>query len=304
MSGAITCPQIDLDNLDTDGMPLAPPEVLTSPDGAWCVFKCAMDQATSFHVPTETEKSGIIAILTAFYQAKLNGGPSIATTSVILANAKLLGLQVCRAKYTYENAPASVLLFYTAPNIKDYSGPFMMLKETKSSNFVIYGPHDDSDGTYATTKLAMMNSYALACFSDGHKRGQVSNGNIDLYRESDWVHAKSVNLNLGDVAINKFAQLYPNQVAILFNGIADPTKSMLNSRNADMEGVFKQALINNTRLAQADFTGYTPWFTIDDIIKSNYYIKCEIPSVIYENNPKIVTDIVLGMEANSWCWSA
>jgi len=300
MSGS--CPQINPNLLDTDGMPLAPPEVLTSPDGAWCVFKCAMDQATSFHTPLGTESAQIIAILEAFDQAKFSTGPRTSTTSVILSNAKLLGLQVCRVKYTFNNEPASVLLFYTVAGVKNYSGPFMMLKETKSSNFVIYGPHDDSDGTYATTKLAMMNSYALACFSDGHKRGQVSNGNIDLYRESDWVHAKSVELNLGDVAINKFAELYPKQVSILFNGIADPTKCMLNSRDADMESVFKQAMMKNTRITQADFTGYTPWFTIDDIIKSNYYIKCEIPSVIYENNPKIVTDIALAMEANTWCW--
>lgn len=177
-----------------------------------------------------------------------------------------------------------------------------MLRETKSSNFVIYSPHDDGDGTFAATKLGMINSYAVACFSNGHKRGQVSGGNKDLYRESDWVHAKSVNLNLGDVAIQKFSQLYPHQVAIQFHGIANPKKCMFHARNTQMGNIFKNTLMQNTRLTADDFTGYPVWFTIDDIIKSNYYIKCEIPAVIYEKNPSIVSKIVGAMEAQQWCW--
>jgi len=305
------CPQVNMNILDPDGMPLAPPEVLTSPQSAWCVFSCAMSQATSFHVPTVQEKNLIVNILQTFATSKANGGPTVETTKQIMDDAKALNLIVCRVKSsktikntdgTTSTVPDNILLFYTLPGVKNYSGPFMMLRETKSSKFVIYGPHDDSDGTFATTKVGMMNSYAIACFSNGHKRGSVSGGDLNLYRESDWVHCKGVNDNLGTVAIAHFASIYPGQVSILFNGIADPTKCMVHSRNTNMQNVFEKAVMANSRITASDFTGYTPTFTIDFIVNTNFYIKCEIPSVIYENNYPIVGDIIIAMEQQSWCW--
>ena len=307
----MSCPQINPAVVDFDGVPLAPPEVLTSQQGAFCVFSCAMYQAKSFNRPTPTEISNIVSLFQTFQQSRINGGPNIETSQKIMTLASDLQLQVCRVKNTKTvtnsdgsvvSEPDSVLLFYTKPNVTDYSGPFMMLRETKASKFVIYSPHDDSDGTYATTKLAMINSYALALFSNGHERGKVSGGNINLYRESDWVHCVSAGMNLGSIAVEHFANLFPGQVSILFNGIADPTKCMLHGRNNNMDTVFKDAIMANSRITETDFTGYTPTFTIDTLVNTNYYIKCEIPSVIYENNSKIVTDIVLAMEKNSWCW--
>ena len=291
--------------IDTDGMPLAPPEVLTAHEGAFVLFGPAMNQATSFHVPTSDEKTQMIAMLDAWAQSKTNGGPNAATTQIILANAKLLGLVACRVKYTTpDNLPASVLLFYTQPGKKDYSGPFMMLRETRASKFVIYGPHDDSDGTFAATKLGMINSYALACFSNGHKRGSVSGGDHAFSRMSDWCHAPSVDHNLGDVAIQHFSkQLFPGTVAIQFHGIADPHKCMFHSRNDAMGAIFKNTLIKNTRLVDADFVGYGVYFIVDLLVNTDYYIKCEIPAVIYEHNPAVVKDIAVAMELQPWCWA-
>jgi len=312
MDPASTTPTPTPNSVDSDGMPIAPAEVLTSRQGAYCVMGNAMGQATSFHVPTAQETTLMINILEAFYTSKLNGS-TIATTQQIMTNASALNLIVCRVKGTKtvtgpngstSTEPDNVLLFYTRPGITNYSGPFMMLRETKSSKFVIYGPHDDSDGTYAVTKVAMINSYALACFSNGHKRGSVSGGNITLYRESDWVHAANVSLNLGSIAIAHFATLFPGQVSILFNGIADPTKCMLRSRSDKMAQVFKTAVMDNSRITATDFTGYTPWFTIDSIVNTTNYIACEIPSVIYENNYNIITAIVKAMEQQTWCWSS
>ena len=303
-------PQINPVIVDFDGMPIAPAEVLTSRQSAWSVFSTAIGQAISFHIPTTTEKNLIVDLLQTFQQIKISG-PTVETTKQIMADAKALNLYVCRVKSTktvnqtdgtVSTVPDNVLLLYTLPGVNDYSGPFMMLRETKSSRFVIYSPHDDSDGTFATTKVGMMNSYAIACFSDGHNRGKVSGGDLNLYRESDWVHCNSVNDNLGAVAVARFADLYPGQVSILFNGIANPLKCMEKSRNAQMEEVFKTTIIANTKLTAADFTGYSPTFTIDFIVNTNYYTKCEIPTETYENNYPIVGDIIIAMEKNSWCW--
>jgi len=300
------CPQINPAITDTDGIPIAPPEVLTAKQGAFVVMSCPMYQATSFHVPTDQEKLTMVNLLQTFQQSKTNGGPTIDTSKQIMADAAALNLQVCRIKNTKMvngvAVPDNILLFYTITGIHNYSGPFMMLRETKSSKFVIYNPHMDTDQTYASPNLAMVNSYALATFCNGHSRARVSNGNIDLYRESDFVHCKSSNDNLGTVAIVHFSLLFPNQVGILFNGITNPNKCMLHSRTADMEQVFKQAVIANTHITAAEFTGYTPTFTIDTLLNTNYYIKCEIPVVIYSSNPSIVSDIAIAMEKESWCW--
>ena len=305
------CPQVDPTNVDPDGMPLAPSEVLTSPQSAWSVFSCAEDQATSFHVPTAVERQAMTNLLQGFYTSKQNGVPSVATTKQIMDNCKILNLQVCRVKNTKTvvvnqvstAVPDNVLLFYTIPGVKDYSGPFMMLRETKSSRFVIYTPHNDSDGTFAAGPVGMMKSYAVACFLNGHKRGNVSGGNINLYRESDWAHASGEGQNLGDVAIANFANQYPGQVSILFNGDV-AIKSMVHSRNPDMLEVFQTALMANSRITANDFTGYSPTFTTDNLVNTNYYIKCEIPTIIYENNYSIIADIVIAMEQNLWCWPA
>lgn len=297
----LSCPQIDPKNIDNDGMPLAPSEVAASPVGAWSVFRCAIEQAKTYHVPTQDEITHMHTLLDAFNQSKLNGITKD-TTKIILDNADALSLQVCRLKTMRGNNVDSILLFYTKPGITDYSGPFMMLRETKSSLAVILSPHDGSDGTFAATKLGMQNTYALACFSDGHHRTTVSHGDINLKRESDWCHCKSVDLNLGDVAIAKLADLYPHQVALMLHGSADPHVCLVHCRDDNMKAVFEKALADNTRLNANDFKGFPVWFTTDEIIKSQYYLKCEIPAAIYMNNYSVVTDIVKAMEQNSWCW--
>ena len=303
----MSCPQINPDLTDFDGIPLAPPEILTAQQGCWCVMSCAIRQATSFHVPTDAEKSSMENLLQTFATAKTSGGPSIESSKQIMTLAKALNLQVCRIKNTKVvngvSVPDNILFFYVIPGIKDYSGPFFMLRETKSSKFVIVSSHNDSDGTFAASNLGMIHSYAAAAFFDGHDRGAVSGGNIDIYRESDFVHCKSSNENLGSVAIVHYALINSNFVWILFNGIADPTKCMLRSRSDAMELVFKDAMMANSRITASDFTGYTPTFTIDTLLNTNFYIPCEIPSVIYEKNFAIITDIALAMEKEAWCWS-
>jgi len=206
---------------DTDGMPLAPASVLTTRDGAYTLFGPAMDQATSWHTPTPTEKHLTTQLLTNFHLSTLNGISST-TTGLIMQAADGLGLQVCRVKTTKTvgktTVPDSYLLVYTKPGVKDYSGAFFMLRETKHSRFVIYSPHDDSDGTAIVTKLGLSNSYALATISSGHRRGKIGGG-FSEYRASDFAH--SVN-NLGCFAVEQFATLFPGSACFTVEALVCP----------------------------------------------------------------------------------
>lgn len=285
--------------IDTDGMPISPKIALTSHNGAYSIFRTALDQAIFWHPPTQQEKQSMLQLLTNFHLSTINGISKITTRNIIQA-ADELGLQVNRVK-TFKTVnsvkvPDSYLLVYTKPGVKDYSGPFLMLRETKRSKVVIISPHDDSDGTAINTKLGMSESYALACISNGHKRGKI--GEED-YRDSDFVHSKN---NLGTYTVEQFCNLFPGTVCMQIHGIAHPTKCMFRSRHLEMGNIFREILIKNTRLKQEDFVDFPVSFTIDNLIKSNHYIKCEIPAVIHKRNKAIIKLISLEFEKNNWTW--
>jgi hypothetical protein len=286
--------------VDTDGMPLAPDTVLTSPQGAYIVFGPALNQANSWHPPTQQEKDLTSQLLTNWQISTVNG-PSVTTTQKIMQAADGLGLHVCRAK-TFKTVngvqvPDSYLLVYTKPGVKNYSGAFFMLRETKHSKVFIIGPHDDSDETFADTKIGMAQSYALACISNGHKRGQVGLG--ANYRESDFVHSTD---NLGTFALQQICKMFPSSVCLHIHGMSDPTKCLYRCRSDPMEKVFKKTIADNTKLGPTDFAPLNAYFTVDQMVNTNYYVKTEIPVVIHKNNPAIVKDIALAMEQNTWSW--
>jgi hypothetical protein len=290
-----------MSNTDIDGMPLAPNIVLTSPQGAYSVFGPAIEQATSWHPPTQQEKQMTLQLLTNFQLSTING-ISKDTTQKIMEAADSLGLQVCRAKTTKivnsVQVPDSYLLAYTKPGIHNYSGAFFMLRETKHSKVLIISPHDDSDGTYADTKLGMSGSYALACISNGHNRGKATSTDAE-YKASDFVHS---NNNLGTYAVEQFCKLFPSTVCMHIHGMTNPQKCMFHSRDSVMGSIFQTTLINNTRLTAPEFTGLAVTFSIDNIVNTNRYIKTEMPAVIHENNKSIIKIISIEMEKNLWAW--
>lgn len=285
---------------DTDGMPLASDLVLTSPQGAYIVFGPALNQAKSWHVPTEEEKQFTKQLLTNWKISTING-PSKETTQKIMQAADNLGLQVRRVKSTKivngTKIPDTFLIVYTKPGIKNYSGAFFMLRETKHSNVFIIGPHDDKDGTFADTKIGMSDSYALACISNGHKRKMAG----DQFVASDFVHSTD---NLGTYALELICTLFPGLVCLHIHGMANDQKCLVRCRNPAMEKIFKKVIADNTKLNQDDFDSFNAYFTIDSLVNTNYYLKTEIPAVIHKKNKTIIAKIVKGMEENKWCWAS
>ncbi len=285
--------------IDIDGMPLAPDSVLTSPYGAYAVFGPAMTQATSWHEPTPQEKEATLELLTNWKQSTITG-PSKDTTEKIIQAANSLDLKVCRVKSSKKvdgiDVLDSYLLVYTKPGIRNYSGAFFMLRETKHSKVIIIGPHDDSDGTFADTKIGMAGSYALACISNGHKRRSIQS---EDYRNSDFCH--SIN-NLGTYALEMVCKMFPNSVCIHIHGMSDNTKCLLRCRNDDMKNVFKKTIADNTILDPDDFYPFNAYFTIDELVNTKFYLKTEIPTGIHMNNKIIIRKIVLDLEKNTWAW--
>jgi hypothetical protein len=284
--------------LDFDGMPLAPEIVLTSKQGAYSVFSSAISQADSWHPPTDKEKQLTVQLLSNFKLSK-EKGISKETTQNIMDAANGLGLKVCRVK-TFKmvdkvKVPDSYLLIYTKPGVKNYSGAFFMLRETKHSNVLIISPHDDSDGTYADTKIGMSESYALATISNGHKRKSIKN--VKDSRKTDFVHSTD---NLGTFAISQFCRLFPGLACLHIHGMVSKTKCMYSSRNKEMGRVFERALKKNSKISE--FTSLPVSFTIDDKVNTNRYIKTEMPASVHQNNKAIIKNVVIEMEKNSWCW--
>jgi hypothetical protein len=285
-----------LTTVDVDGMPLAPDSVRTNPDGAWAVFGPATNQATSWHAPTAVEKQLTLKLLTNFRLSTLNG-ISKETTQQIMQAADGLKCIVCRVK---NGDSDSYLLVYAKPGVRTYSGAFMMLRETKHSNIIILSPHDDSDGTYADTKIGMAQSCALACISNGHKRGRATTSFAE-YRASDFVHGTN---NLGTYAVEQLCKMFPASLVLHIHGMSNSAQCMVNCRDHEVEKVFKTVLEANTKLTNpASFVGLGVYFSVDKLVNTSKYLKTEMPASIHSANKSIIKLIALEMEKNAWAWA-
>jgi hypothetical protein len=281
--------------MDTDGMPLASESVRLSPDS---VLKPAMERATSWHPPTKDECLAMQHILVNYYTSLING-PSTETSAGIILGAKFLGLVVSRVKtfkvVGVQKVPESYLIFYTNASTKNYSGAFMMLRETQHSKVIIISPHDDSDNTRVVTKTAFTESYALAMFSNGHKRGSVKLP----ARATDFCH-NTIDNNLATYTIALFCKLFKDHVCLHFHGFVENRKCMVNARHKGLGDTFKASAAKYTRLSPTDFVALPVYFTIDKLVNTSFYLKTEMPVAIYANNKVILRNVVLDMEKNAW----
>lgn len=280
------CEQINPENKDVDGMPFCPESV--SSTNAWAVYRCAISQADSFHPPTKAEVSSMTSLLKSYEESVVQGTSSRLTEN-ILSSADQLNLQVCRVK-----SDNPYLLLYTKPGVKDYSGPFLMLRQGKSSKVIIVSPHDDSDSTFQDTKIALANSHALAVISNGHRRGAVGK------RRGDFVHEVD---NLGTVTVRKMANLFSGYVWLHIHGMADNKHILLNARSEILRKTFVDFFMENTVLkAPSDYKRLNADFTIDHIVNTDYYLKTEIPVKIHRSRPVLLSQLVVEIEKNPWAW--
>lgn len=289
-----SCPQIDPNHKDMDGMPLCPDEVLTSHQSAWVVYNCAIRQGKTFHAPTDVERSTMGDLL-ATYKKVTTEGISAPTTATLLSDASALNLQVCRVIQQKDGAQDSALLFYAKRGATNYSGPFMMLRETKHSKVIIVGPHDDSDGTFADTKIALLGSSAIATISNGHMRGNTPNAPGG--KNGDFVHEPE-GQNLGTFVVDRLTSLFAQSVVLHIHGMADDKKVLVRCRNTPLQNAFQKAVSAHTIITE--FSPLNADFTIDPLVHTDLYLKTEMPAKIHENNMQALKNIVLDIESYAW----
>jgi len=280
--------------LDSDGMPFCPDEVKNN--SAAAVFTCAREQTTVWHAPTAREKTNLAGIISAF-KISVDEGISVSTTADILANADALNLQACRVKndrtYLGQTEHDSYLLLYTKPGVKTYSGPFLLLREVNPSKLIFISPHDGSDGTHASTKLALQNSHALAVVSNGHLKSMY-----DFVDHSD---------SMGAAAVRQLNLRFPKSVWLHIHGMASSGHVLYRSRDTlgrTFANAFEKGIVDCTGIPKGAFGSFNASYVTDAIIESPYSLKTEIPSGIHTNNPSSMGCLARSIENNAWAWPA
>lgn len=194
------CPKIDKTKTFADGIPYCPDITRTN---AWGVTSCSFNAATKWRAFNKTEEQQMTNLVQALKDE---------SAVDILRISDNLRMQVCRSK----DGDDSFLLAYSKPNIKDFSGPFIMYREGgKTSGIVIESPHERTDNTHMSVKHAFVKSNALALISNGHHKGITKRANAND-RSSDWAHARK---DLGWVTLVAFKNKFPESVHVHLHGM-------------------------------------------------------------------------------------
>lgn len=274
------CPQLDPGKKDSDEVMLCPIEVKSSMS-AWAVFRCAADQATSFHRPTPEEMEAMDALLNAWSEGD---------SAVLLESADSLGLQVCRT-------PDSILLLYAKPGVKDYSGPFMMLREKDYSKVLLISGHDDSDATFSDTKAALQSSKAMAVISNGHRRSNVRRGS-NPGTNDDFLFSDGPEENLGTYAIRKICDLKKSSVVLVVDGSSEKDAILTTSDQRDLAKAFKNAVYKYSTIRK--FGVRNQKLAIDSLVNTDYYMKLALPFTMHYDQPTVIANIVKDLETYDW----
>ena len=285
------CPQIDPANKDLDGVPFCPCAVKDD-ESVWSLFRCAIQQATSFHAPKETEKASMSAMLESWQNHR---------SADLLKAADELNLQVCRVSQLNNAQPDTFLVIYVKPGVTDYSGTFFMLRETRHSKVLVIGPHDDSDSTWIDSKLATSATLAMGTISNGHMRGKVrKEGDPKGY--ADFVHTPGGSkADLGTFAVEKICAMNKASVVFHVHGMHDQTKVLYRAReNTVLAKAYEATIIANTYVRE--FASLNAYFTIDPIVNTIWYVKTEIPSGIHRQDRTALARMVIDFEKNTWAW--
>lgn len=280
----VPCPQIDKTKLDTDGMPFCPAVVTET--SAFGVFRCAFNQARTWHEATQEEKTAQATLLGSFIDARAKGNTKAGTAEFLQA-ADDLGLQACRVK----DKDDSYRLVYTKPGVKDYNGTFFMLRETKASKVILMVPHDGSDGTHTDTKLAFQRSKAVVLYSNGYPKS------IDLGK-SDFIDHTNT---MGAVATRQLDDLLPKSVWLMIHGQANSKSVLYRSRSKVLGRAFTKGVLENTNI-KIIHDNFNAGYAVDKLINSTFYLKTEIPARIHQGNLGAMAKIVIEIEKNAWAW--
>lgn len=266
--------------MQSDGIP-----IITEVDNIYGQYiQPAFNQSKTWHPPTRIERTNLSNIFNSFYNKD---------TKTMAEYADKLNLSIYRCIKQYPNKTDSYLILFTKKGINNYSGPFIMLRETtdtnKPSKVIMIIPHNGSDGTNQDSVLGFQNSNALACISNGCKHG--------LTHQSDFVDHTNT---LGSISLRILNQLYPNSVFFHVHGSRSDKICLYRCRNPAMSKSFEKAIKDFTKINT--FKPFNAGYSIDNICKSNYYLKTEIPAKIHMNNDMILANIIKTFESNNWAW--
>jgi hypothetical protein len=280
MAAPKPCPRVDPAVMDESGNPMCPSEVVTNT--AYSVFRCGVDQARSWAIPTQAEISSTENMLKAFKNRNYKRMRKMADE---------VGLQVCRVKKEDDQ----YLLFFAKYGVKDYNGPFMMLRDAaKVSKVWLIAPHQHSDGYFSAAPRGFQDTHAVAYFQAGHDKGGF--GAPD--RSADFSHS---NVALGYHAVKAFGQLYPKSVVLHIHGMKAQGHVLYRPLKGPLAKPFEKAVTKVTKLD--DFRGFNAFYEIDPpTVNTGWYVKTELPAVTYRNNNAVVASLIKEWEAQPFAW--
>jgi hypothetical protein len=272
---------------DFDGIDFCDPWVLST--SAFYEFGRALKQTDKslWTKPTEDQITYMDNIVFAFEQlikvhkqyklTKENAQYFKPFSSIIINECKLLGL-VCERAKTPDD---SYLIIYTKPGIKNYFGPFLMLREINASKLIIVSPHDGTDNTSIDTKLAFKNTRALAL---------ISNGCPHFSRESDFVHSENT---LGYNVMKRLMKVTDKIIVLHIHGMSENNKILRRGRPDILVEKFDKVALKYV----SEVDPLNASFVIDSLC--DQMIKTEIPVRIHKNRPEIIEDIVNAVSQSS-----
>lgn len=296
----LSCPQIDPERKYTDNIPKCPSEVRSV--SVWSVLRCAYNQAKTLKNVTPQDKSNLKSLFGAI-QAHVNvsrnignfaTSPFASNSDVLLAASDALGLQVCRSVDTAKKD--SFLLFYTKPGVKDNTGAFFGVRETKASRIVILLPHDDSDGYAATGKQGFSESNAFGFMSNANDRKPFGG------RANDWSHETG---NWGFSFFQEFNRLAVNEIGnkpffINMHGMADTSRFLSYAGPGRPLSLAAFDTAVSEVYPGLERKAFTVHYAVRSAIPcgSDRYIQTEIPAARHRHG-KSVLNIVQKLEMDS-----
>jgi hypothetical protein len=302
LAAYVPCAQLDLKNVDSDGMPLCPDVVKTN--SAFAVLRCPLTSQNAYHKPTDASRAEVVALLQSWKDIRDNG-KSKDRAAALYSHASKLDAQVCRVN---NSADDSYLLVYAKPGVKDYSGVYMLLRETKASRMILLSPHNDTDGTAIDTPLALQHSHALALLYNGHQRGKIPHcsttcgGPDDTLGRGDFSH-DSVADNLGTFTAKALGDLYPKQIWFMIHGQSNDKAILyrVRSQNKVLANAWEKAMSNATGLDKFN-PKFNADFTTEPGMNTNWYLKTEIPAVFHREKPEHLAKAFTELETYPWAY--
>lgn len=265
---------------DTDGVPLVPQEIIPNILAAY--IQPAFNRSKYWHEPKPSEKQNITNLILAFKEQRT-------ADMLVLADKLDLNMYRCKTEATDKKPLDSYLILFTKVGVRDYSGPFLFLREqiAKPSKVIMIVPHNGSDGTNKDSVVGFQNCRALAMVCNGHNKG--------ITPEADF--ADHMN-TLGAITLRNLCNNFPKSVYFHIHGSRKKRMCMYRCREKVMGKSFEKGILSCTNVDK--FQPFNAYYPIDKIPDSGFYLKTEIPARIHLANQMVLANVIKEFETNAW----